>query len=142
MPTGAGEGPVRGVMVHRLARHHDLRGDLYSAEVGGGLPFEPLRLFVVRDVPSHDVRGQHAHRTVHQFLVCLAGECTLAVDDGRQRLEIRLDSPAIGVHLEPMVWAAQQGFSPDAVLLVLASGRYDADEYIRDYREFLALVEA
>lgn len=131
---------VRGVWLHRMPVITDLRGNLSVGEFGKELPFEPQRYFVVFDVSSREVRGEHAHRALHQFLVCLRGECALVVDDGSQREELWLDSPALGVHVEPMVWGIQYKFSTDALLLVLASDKYDPDDYIRDYDEFERLI--
>ncbi|MGH9800560.1 MAG: sugar 3,4-ketoisomerase, partial [Blastocatellia bacterium] len=104
------------------------------------LPFEPKRFFTVFDVPGREVRGEHAHRALHQFFVCLKGDCSLVVDDGTHREELRLASPTLGVHVQPMVWGVQYKFSGDAVLLVLASDKYDPDDYIRDYDEFERLI--
>ena len=131
---------VDGVTVYRLPVVGDLRGNLVVAELGKQLPFEPKRFFVVHDVPSRHVRGEHAHRNLHQFLVCLKGELSLVVDDGSRRQEVRLSGPEVGVHLSPMVWAVQYRFSPDAVLLVLASDAYDPADYIRDYEEYQGLI--
>ncbi len=131
---------VRGVWLQRMPVIPDLRGNLAVGEIGKELPFEPKRYFVVFDVSSREVRGEHAHRALHQFLVCLKGECALVVDDGVTREELRLDSPAIGVHVEPLVWGIQYKFSSDALLLVLASDKYDPADYIRDYDEFERLV--
>ena len=130
---------VGGVTVYRLPVVRDLRGSLAVGELGKQLPFAPKRFFVVHDVPSRHVRGEHAHRKLHQFLVCLKGELSLVVDDGSRRQEVRLRGPEIGVHLPPMVWAVQYRFSPDAVLLVLASDPYDPNDYIRDYDEYRRL---
>ena len=105
-----------------------------------GLPFAPRRLFTVYDVPSESVRGAHAHRECAQFLVCLAGEVSCLVDDGSAREAIDLDTPEVGLHIPPMVWGTQWKYTRNAVLLVLASHPYDADDYIRDYEEFLAEV--
>jgi hypothetical protein len=71
--------------------------------------------------------------------VCVAGRCQIVTDDGQQRHEFLLDSPAKALHIPPMVWGTQYRFSRDAILLVLASDYYDAAEYIRNYDEFLAL---
>jgi acetyltransferase-like isoleucine patch superfamily enzyme len=131
---------VRGVTRLEVKVVADLRGALGVLELGRGLPFRPKRVFTVFDVPSRKVRGEHAHRRLNQVLVCVKGDCSLLVDDGTRREEIRLDSPRIGVHLKPLVWAAQFNFSSDAVLLVLASHEYDSEEYVRDYDEFLRLV--
>lgn len=135
-----GQCSVRGVSIISLPTFQDMRGTLSVGEVGSELPFQPQRWFTVYDVPSKDVRGEHAHKTLHQFLVCVHGTCTVMVDDGENRAEIVLDRPNVGVYIPPMVWAAQFKYSPDAVLLVLASAPYDASDYIRDYDEFLALV--
>lgn len=131
---------VRGVEILTLPVIADLHGKLTVAEEGRGLPFIPRRYFVVHDVPSREARGEHAHRTLHQLLTCVRGQCTIVVDDGTTREEHRLGGPATALHLGPMVWGAQFDFSPDAVLLVLASEPYDPDDYIRDYDLFLAEV--
>jgi UDP-2-acetamido-3-amino-2,3-dideoxy-glucuronate N-acetyltransferase len=127
---------VRGVEVYDLPEFEDMRGILSAGEVGNPLPFEIKRYFLVYGVESKDVRGEHAHRRLHQLLICVHGACHVVVDDGENREEFMLDRPSIGVHIPPMVWATQYNYSPDAVMLVLASNVYDADDYIRDYREF------
>lgn len=132
---------VEGVTVHRLKRVADMRGDLSAGEFPTDVPFEPKRYFLVFDVPSAEIRGEHAHRRCDQFLVCVKGSCAVVADDGRAREEFRLDRPEIGVRLPPMTWGIQYKYSPDAVLLVFASERYDASDYIRSYDEFLALVK-
>jgi UDP-2-acetamido-3-amino-2,3-dideoxy-glucuronate N-acetyltransferase len=130
---------VEGVVLHRLAYARDLRGSLTAAEFSN-LPFAPLRLFTVFDVPSESVRGAHAHRTCAQFLVCTLGEVSCLVDDGSAREEIRLTSPDVGLHIPPMIWGTQWKYTRDAVLLVLASHPYDSADYIRDYEEFLEVL--
>lgn len=129
-----------GVRVVEVPNHTDLRGSLAAGEVDADFPFTPRRFFVVFDVPSQHVRGEHAHHTCSQFLVCLAGSVTVHLDDGRRRAEVLLDSRDRGILIPPLVWASQFKYSADAVLLVLASHEYDNDDYIRDYGEFLALV--
>jgi len=128
-------------MVSRMPVISDVRGALLFDEVGAGLPFEVRRFFLVYNVPSREVRGEHAHRELHQFLICTSGSCRVAIDDGTTRAEILLDRPDIGVHLPPMVWGTQFDYSPDATLLVLASDTYDAGDYIRDYDDFIAALE-
>ena len=127
---------VGGAALHRLPVFTDARGSLTFGEVGEHLPFPVARYFVVSDVPSLEVRGEHAHRECHQFLVCLRGSCAVTLDDGHQREEVLLDSQTLGLHLPPMIWSALYHYTPDAVLLVLASHRYSAADYIRNYDEF------
>jgi UDP-2-acetamido-3-amino-2,3-dideoxy-glucuronate N-acetyltransferase len=131
--------PLGEATVYRLPGAQDLRGSLSFGEVHRQVPFEVKRYFLVFDVASQHVRGEHAHRSLQQFLVCVAGRCNVVTDDGNNRHEVALDSPAKGVYVPPMVWATQYKFTRDAVLLVLASDYYDAQDYIRDYGEFLAL---
>lgn len=145
--TTAGPGttplPVRGAHVQRLSQASDLRGHLTAGEMPSeGVPFVPKRWFLVYDVPSREVRGEHAHRVCHQFLVCVSGRVTVAVDDGEHRAEVLLDDPAVGIYIPPLVWASQFRYDADAVLLVLASHAYDAGDYIREYDAFLAEAAA
>lgn len=131
---------VAGVTLHRLTVVQDLRGPLSVAEVGPDVPFAVQRYFVVFDVPNREVRGAHAHRRCHQFLVALRGSVSIVVDDGHRRAEILLETPGVGLHLPPLVWGIQYKYSPEAILLVLASDHYDPADYLRDYEEFLAAV--
>jgi hypothetical protein len=103
------------------------------------LPFVPRRAFTVFRVPGEEVRGEHAHRRCHQLLIATAGHLRVLVDNLQDRRSVALDSPDRGLHIPPMTWGVQFGFSADAVLLVLASRPYDADDYIRDYEEFIQL---
>jgi UDP-2-acetamido-3-amino-2,3-dideoxy-glucuronate N-acetyltransferase len=138
--SGARKLAVKAVALNQLPLVRDIRGNLSVAEIGKGLPFAPRRYFVITDVPNDKVRGEHAHRKLRQFLVCLRGRCSVLIDDGKRREEVVLDRPELGLYVPPMVWAVQYKYSADAVLLVLASAAYDAADYIRDYDEFLRLI--
>lgn len=131
---------VRGVTLHELPHIDDMRGSLSVGEFERSIPFAAKRYFLVFDVPSREIRGEHAHRTNHQFLICVKGSCSVVADDGKQRQEFLLDRPTLGVYLPAMVWGIQYKYSSDAVLLAFASEYYDPDDYIRDYSEFIALV--
>jgi dTDP-4-dehydrorhamnose 3,5-epimerase-like enzyme len=133
---------VSGAKLHRLPLIEDLRGALTFGEIDLHLPFQPKRFFVVFDVPSREVRGEHAHRQLHEFLVCLRGSCAVALDDASSRDEVVLDKPTIGLHVPPKLWRVHYKYSPDAILLALCSDKYDASDYIRDYDEFLALAKS
>lgn len=129
--------------LQRFSEFSDLRGRLTAGEApSDAVPFVPKRWFLVYDVPSREVRGAHAHRRCHQFLVCVAGEVTVAVDDGENRTEVVLDDPTLGIYVPPLVWGSQFRYDSTSVLLVLASHEYDAADYIREYDLFLAEVAA
>lgn len=87
-------------------------------------------------------RGYHAHRALQQAAVTVAGGCTMLLDDGRSQTRIRLDRPDQLLTLPPMVWHEMEDFSPDCVLMVLADGPYEEEDYIRDHAAFLSLVSA
>lgn len=118
----------------------DLRGSLAAIELATDLPFVPARFFAVFDVPSKDVRGEHAHRACEQVLVCLRGSVACIVDDGVDRTEVVLDRPDVGLYMPAMTWGTQYRYTDDAVLGVFASLPYDSDDYIRGYEEFLGLA--
>jgi len=131
---------VDGVSLVKLTGAIDLRGSLVAGDVSDHIPFDPARFFVVYDVPTVEARGAHAHRKCEQFLVCLSGSVRAIVDNGVNREEYLLDRPNIGLHMPAMIWGTQYRYSSDAVLLVLASRPYEADDYIRDYAEFIELA--
>lgn len=135
--VGVQRSAVSGVTLHRLPLRRDMRGSLVASEFGEDIPFDPKRSFLVFDVSSSEIRGEHAHYSCHQFIVCVRGGCSVLVDDGRTREEFRLDHPTLGLYIPPMVWSSQFRHSPDAMLLVLASEHYDPADYIRDYQTFL-----
>lgn len=132
---------VRGACLLQFPRIEDMRGGLTFGEYEQHLPFLPRRYFVIFDVPTIEVRGEHAHKTLQQVLVCLKGSCSVVLDDGQKREQVELNRPEIGLYIPSKVWAIQYNYSPDAVLLVLASQVYDPADYIRDYDEFIAYVK-
>ena len=134
------EPKMSGVQFVKLVKASDLRGDLLVAELQSHIPFPVRRVFFVMNVPSHHVRGEHAHRECHQLLVCLQGSVSVTADNGSAREEWVLDRPDIGLHVHPMTWAAQYKYSENAVLAVFASHSYDPDDYIRDYEDYLAAL--
>ena len=133
---------VGGAMLYHLPRTTDYRGDLSFAELNQSLPFPVSRYFLVFGVPSREIRGEHAHRTLNQFLVAVHGNCSVRLFDGERSEEILLDRPELALHVPPMVWTTQYKYSPDAVLLVLASDVYREADYIRDFEEYRAAVES
>lgn len=131
---------TKGAALIAIPQVVDIRGVTTFAEIDKTLPFIAKRYFVVTDVPGREVRGEHAHKTLHEFLVCLKGSLSVMIDDGSIREEIRLDSPAIGLHVPPQVWRSVYKYTPDTLLLSLCSHVYDPHDYIRDYSEFVNFI--
>ncbi len=134
---------VGAAAIHRMPQVLEAsRGNLTVGEIERDLPFLPRRYFAVYDVPSEKLRGEHAHRECHQFLICMSGSCRALLDDGENRQEVILSRPDVGLYLPPMIWGTQYDYTRDAVLLVFASHAYDNADYIRDYETFRAELDA
>jgi UDP-2-acetamido-3-amino-2,3-dideoxy-glucuronate N-acetyltransferase len=133
---------VNGVVLQNFPVIPDLRGSLTVGEFEKNIPFSPKRYFIIYGVPTREVRGEHAHLSCHQFLICINGNCSVIADDGVNRVEVCLDSPHRGLYLPPLTWGIQYKYSVDAMLLVFASHHYDPSDYIRDYNDFLKHIDS
>ena len=119
-----------------IGSSRDERGFLEFAEYPEHLPFEPKRVFVISQVPALSVRGQHAHSTTSQLLLCVAGSITASfiAESGENAFD---PNPSSGwLLVPPMNFGELSNFSSDCVLVVLASEEYNPDEYISDFEEF------
>ena len=86
-------------------------------------------------------RGFHAHKTLKQILICIHGSCKVLLDNGQEKKIVSLEKPYEGLYISHNMWREMYDFSPDAVLMVLASEYYDESDYIRDYDQFLNSVK-
>ena len=105
---------------------------LEDHEVG----FPIKRVYHISNTAPGVTRGYHAHRDLQQVAVAVTGSCTFLLDDGQAREFVTLNDPTVGLVINSMVWREMSDFSPDCVLLVLASHNYDESDYIRDYEQF------
>lgn len=121
--------------------HGDERGMLVALEEFKDIPFHIKRVYYMYDTKEGVVRGHHAHRNLEQILVCIHGSCKIHLDNGRETKEVPLERPYEGLYIANNIWREMYDFSPDAVLMVLASEVYDENDYIRDYDEFQRFVK-
>ena len=119
----------------------DERGNLVVCEGGQDIPFDIKRAFYMYGTDSTMVRGSHANRKSEFVLINVAGKSKVKLDDGFSTTIIELNKPRMGVYIPPMLWKDMYDFSEDSVLLVLSSEHYDDSEYIRDYDEYLKIIE-
>lgn len=122
--------------------HGDERGQLIALEEHTDIPFEIKRVYYMYDTAEGVHRGFHAHKELEQILISVHGSCKVLLDNGREKKVVPLERPYEGVYVSSGMWREMYDFSPDAVLLVLASEPYDEADYIRDYDEFLRSVGA
>jgi len=120
----------------------DERGKLVVIEGAQAIPFEIKRVFYIYDSDASVVRGQHANRESEFVLINVAGRSKVRITDGKEEFVVELDKPMMGVYIPKMIWKDMYDFSPDSVLLVLASTHYDGSEYIRDYADYLRIMGA
>lgn len=120
----------------------DERGSLVVLETEKKIPFPIKRVYYLFGTKPDIARGFHAHRSLWQVAVCVAGKCRMVLDDGKKKEDVWLDSPTEGIILPPMLWHEMHDFSSDCVLLVLASEHYDEKDYIRDYNIYWGVVNA
>lgn len=116
----------------------DERGNLVVIEgEGQDIPFDIKRVFYMYGSDEEVVRGQHANRETEFLLVNVAGTSKVKIDNGAQSKVIELNRPRMGLYISSMLWKDMYDFSQDSILLILASRHYDAEEYIRNYDDYL-----
>lgn len=124
-----------------LPIHGDERGSLISIENYKTVPFNIKRVYYIFGTQTNVSRGFHAHKALQQVAVCLTGKCRIVLEDSQRRDEFWLDSPTKGLLIGNFVWREMHDFSPDCVLLVLASEHYDVNDYIRSYDDFKQMIK-
>ena len=129
---------VNDCSVIELSRHHsDRKGTISVVQNGDTVPFNVKRVYYLYDVPGGESRGSHAHRELSQLIVAASGSFRVTLDDGHVKQSFVLNRPYQGLYVAPGIWRDLDDFSSGAVCMVLASDVYRAEDYIRDYDEFL-----
>ena len=118
----------------------DHRGSLVALEKGAEFPFDIKRVYYIWGTDKNMIRGRHAHRNLEQVIICTSGSCDFILDNGHERTTVHLDKPYQGLYVKSNIWREFTNFSPDCVVMVLASEHYDEADYIRDYQTFLSEV--
>ena len=125
----------------KFQTHGDEKGTLVAVEECKDIPFQIKRVYYMYNTGRDVSRGCHAHKSLQQVLICVHGSCKVRLDDGNERKVVSLDQPDKGLYISNAIWREMFDFSPDAVLMVLASEPYRELDYIRDYAEFLKYAE-
>ena len=120
--------------------HGDYSGSLVALEKGEDFPFDIKRVYYIWGTQKDVLRGKHAHRKLEQVIICAAGSCDFILDNGFERATVHLNKPNQGLYIKHNIWREFTNFSPDCVVMVLASEHYDESDYIRDYDKFLSEV--
>ena len=129
------------VIKYAFQQHGDDRGQLVALEEGKVIPFEIKRVYYMYDTGEGVRRGYHAHKSLEQILICIHGNCKILMDNGEEKKIVSLEKPYEGLYISNNIWREMFDFSPDAVLMVLASDFYNEEDYIRNYEDFLEFVK-
>ena len=121
----------------QLSKIADPRGNLSIIEEYKEIPFKIERVYWIYDVPGGETRGGHAYKENQEFIVALSGSFDVVLDDGREKKKFSLNRSYNGLFVPKGMWREMENFSTNSLALVLSSTNYDANDYIRDYSEFL-----
>jgi hypothetical protein len=120
-----------------LSKIHNRAGNITIVEGQANIPFDVKRIYYLYDIPGGEDRGGHAHKELHQLIVAASGSFNVLLDDGRNKKIVTLNRPDYGLMVVPSIWRELFEFSSGAICLVLASHKYDKDDYIRNYKQFV-----
>jgi len=122
-----------------LPKIHNRSGNITALNNSIDLPFNIQRVYYLYDIPGGELRGGHAHKELHQLIIAVSGSFDITLDDGLNKKTVSLNRPYYGLHVIPGIWRELSNFSSGAVCLVLASHKYDENDYIRNYSDFINL---
>ena len=124
-----------------LPKIHDPRGNLTFVEGGEHAPFSIRRTYWIYDVPGGEIRGGHAYKTLHEMIIAVSGSLDVVLDDGIQLKKFSLNRSYFGLYVPNLIWRSMENFSTNALCLILASDDYHAEDYLRNYTDFLNHVD-
>jgi uncharacterized RmlC-like cupin family protein len=127
--------------VYTLPKIKNRAGNITPIHNDIEIPFAIKRVFYLYDIPGGESRGAHSHKECHQFLIAASGSFEVILDDGKVKRHVQLNRPDMGLHIPPNIWASEVNFSSGSICLVLASHTFNADDYIRDYGQFLKFID-
>lgn len=120
-----------------LSKIHNRAGNITIIQGKKDIPFEVKRIYYLYDIPGGEDRGGHAHKELHQLIVAASGSFNVMLDDGQNKKIVTLNRPNYGLMVVPGIWRELFEFSSGAICLVLASHKYDNNDYIRNYEQFI-----
>jgi len=132
---------IEDCLLTQLDKISDIRGNLTYIEGKNRIPFDISRVYYIYDVPAGSQRAGHAHQSLFQLLIAVAGSFDVHLDDGLNKRSVTLNRPYEGLLITPMVWRIIDNFSSGAVCLALASAPYDESSYYRDYDQFKVVAD-
>lgn len=125
-----------------LPKFEDTRGNLSFIEEGGQMPFHITRLYWIYDVPGGQTRGSHAFKSQEEVIIALSGSFDVVLHDGREERKYQLNRAYKALYVPARMWRTLENFATNSVCLVISSGIYNENEYIRNFRQFKQFVKS
>ncbi|WP_413666222.1 FdtA/QdtA family cupin domain-containing protein [Mucilaginibacter sp. Mucisp86] len=122
----------------QLPKFLDDRGNLSFIEENNHIPFKIKRTYWIYDVPGGERRGGHAYLNLQEFIVAISGSFDVILHDGENEMRFSLNRSYYGLYVPKMMWREIENFSTNSLALILANGKYDVNEYIRDFDQFVS----
>ena len=123
-----------------LPQVHSIAGNITAVENHKNISFAVKRIYYLYDIPGGEARGAHAHKTLNQYIIAASGSFDITIDDGYNKRTFSLNHPNRALHLVPGIWRELSNFSSGAICLVLASQKYDENDYLRTYKSFIKFI--
>ena len=120
-----------------LPRINDPRGNLSFVQECDQIPFKIQRTYWIYDVPGGEKRGGHAYKTTEEFIIAISGGFDVVLDDGIQKKIITLNRSYYGLYIPNGIWRSFENFSTNSLALEFASTKYDRNDYLENYQEYL-----
>jgi hypothetical protein len=123
--------------IFHLPKIHTIQGNITPVQNNFNIPFDVKRIYYLYDIPGGESRGAHGHKDLESLIIAVSGSFDVTIDDGFNKKTVQLNRPYLGLNLKPGMWRDISNFSSGAICLVLASEKYDENDYFRNYDEFL-----
>lgn len=118
----------------------DERGNLSFIEGENHIPFKIERTYMIYDVPGGEIRGGHAYKELSEFIIAVSGSFDVVLDDGQEKRTYSLNRSYYGLYVPKLIWRSLENFSTNSLCMILASHKYDESDYLRDYHDFINIV--
>lgn len=125
----------------QLPKFEDDRGNLSFVEEFNHIPFKIERSYWIYDVPGGQVRGGHAYKNLQEFVIALSGSFDVIIDNGKEKITYHLNRSYYGLYIPNLLWRSLENFSTNSLCVILASEKYNPDDYIYDYNSFKDLIK-
>jgi len=127
---------IEGVELIKLPKIEDPRGNLSFFENSNQIPFKIKRTYWIYDVPGGEMRGSHAFKESHEFIIALSGSFDVVLNNGESETKYSLNRSYYGLYVPNLLWRRIENFSTNSLALIVSSISYDEKDYIRDFEEF------